>query len=196
MNKLMGFYELQDMSLPSVQWKEYTGIEKLDPYLLWTVRSAVYRGNDLNLPRLVGATATDAMIFAKELHTKLKDNGMVIYYPYFLAQKSGTLNVYSDKVVIEAVNKDLWNLVTYSDREVTIEILGKERIVNGNDSFLSKDEEEKILSNLPDIKRRFRDELLEGKGVLLEWSIARKSDLLKQPIGEDFLIFYEVRTIN
>lgn len=28
---------------------------------------------------------------------------MIIYYPYFIAEKSGTLNVFNNKVVIEAV---------------------------------------------------------------------------------------------
>ena len=72
MNKLMGFYELQSMSLPSVQWKEYTGNEKLNPEVLWTVRSAVYRGDDLNLPRLVGVNSEDAMSFAESLLLKLR----------------------------------------------------------------------------------------------------------------------------
>lgn len=196
MNKLMGFYELQSMSLPSVQWKEYTGNEKLNPEVLWTVRSAVYRGDDLNLPRLVGVNSEDAMSFAESLLLKLRGRGIVIYYPYFLAKKSGTLNVYNDKIIIEAVNKDLWNLVTFSDREVTIEISQNKRKINGNENFLSDIEEKKILSNLPDIRRKFRDELFEGKSILFEWSLAQKSDLLKNPIGEEYLVFYEARTIN
>ena len=47
MNKLMGFLELKEMSLPSIPWKQYTGNEKLDEKYLWTIRSAVYRGEDL-----------------------------------------------------------------------------------------------------------------------------------------------------
>lgn len=49
MNKLMGFLELKEMKLPSVPWKQYTGKENFEDRYLWTVRSAVYRGNDLNL---------------------------------------------------------------------------------------------------------------------------------------------------
>lgn len=196
MNKLMGFYELKDMNLPVVPWKEYTGREILDPNILWTIRSAVFRGNDLNLPRLVGIKAGEATEFANKLLLKMRDRGMVIYYPYFLANKSGTLNVYRDKIIIEAVRQDLWNLVTYSDREVTIEIKQDEKDVYGNKNFLSESEIKVILSNVAEVRKTFRDDLLEGKSVLLEWSFAQQSDLLKRPVGKVFLIFYEARTIE
>ena len=44
-------------------------------------------------------------------------------------------------------------------------------------------------------RRSYRDELLEGKSVLLEWSLAQNSDLDSRPVGEEFLVFYEMRTI-
>jgi len=196
MNKLMGFYELRDMSLPTVPWKEYTGKEKLDSNFLWTIRSAVFEGDDLNLPRMVGEGASESTAFADELLSAMKNKGIVIYYPYFLAKKSGTLNVYNNKVIIEAVNQDLWNLVTYADREVTIEISEEKRTFHGNDAFLSEDEISTIFSYVANIKKTFRGDLLEGKSVLLEWSFANYSDLLKHPIGDEFLVFYEARTIE
>lgn len=111
-----GFFELQDMSLPAIPWKEYTGKENLQDNLLWTVRSAVFRGDDLNLPRLVGVNSKDAREFANRLLDKLHGRGMVVFYPYFVANKSGTLEVRSDKIIIEAVKADLWNMVTFSER--------------------------------------------------------------------------------
>ena len=60
MNKLLGFYELKDSVLPTIPWKEFNKEVKLDSNILWTVRSAVYRGEDLNLPRAVGVNALDA----------------------------------------------------------------------------------------------------------------------------------------
>lgn len=196
MNKLMGFYELAEMDIPSIPWREYTGKEPLDAGYLWTIRSAVFRGDDLNLPRKVGVTAAEAKAFADSLYFRMRDRGIVIYYPYFLANKSGTLNVYRDRIVIEAVAKDLWNLVTYADREVTIDIRGHEISVNGNEAFLEESELERIISNVPSIRRSFRDEMLEGGSVLLEWSLAQKSDLWKNPVGEEFLVFYEARTVG
>ena len=81
MNKLMGFFELRDSGLPTIPWREYTGTEVLQPDLLWTVRSAVYRGADQNLPRVVGVTAEEAETFARDLHDRQKDAGMGGYYP-------------------------------------------------------------------------------------------------------------------
>ena len=87
MNKLMGFLELKEMCLPVIPWKQYTGQEELDDEYLWTIRSAIYRGNDLNLPRLVGENAEKAKKFADQLFLKMKEKGIVIYYPYFIAKK-------------------------------------------------------------------------------------------------------------
>ncbi len=196
MNKLMGFYELADMDIPSVPWKEYTGHEALDSRYLWSVRSAVFRGDDLNLPRKIGISATDAVEFADNLLLKMHDRGIVIYYPYFLAKKSGTLDVHRNRIIIEAVKGDLWNLVTYSDRDVTIQITENEILFDGNKNFLTEAEINNLLSNVSQIRKSFRDDLFEGKSALLEWSYAQKSNLSKQPIGEEYLVFYEVRTVE
>lgn len=195
MNKLMGFFELRDSGLPTIPWREYTGTEVLQPDLLWTVRSAVYRGADQNLPRMVGGEAKAAEEFAKKLRDKLKDAGMVVYYPYFIANKSGTLNVFQDHAIIEAVPQDLWNLVTYSDRTVTYELSEKGVTADGDGSFLSEEELACITKGIPTIRKNFRDELMEGKSVLLEWSLAQNCDVNKKPAGEEFLVFYELRTV-
>ena len=195
MNKLMGFYELKNMSLPSIPWKEYTGTEHLSDNQLWTIRSAVFKGNDLNLPRLVGEIGSKAKVFADSLLKTLQHNGMVIYYPYFIANKSGTLNIYSNSIVIEAVKNDLWNLVTFSDRDITIRIDGTIEQINGNKHFLKENEKQALLKYVPEIRRIFRDALTEGQSVLLEWSFAQDSNANKEPIGEEYLVFYEARTI-
>lgn len=191
----MGFYELKGMRLPSIPWKEYTGKEEFSVDLLWTIRSAVFSGDDLNLPRLVGAKSNEAKIFADKLLKELGDKGIVIYYPYFLASKSGTLNVYSDEIIIESVKEDLWNLVTYMDREVTIRIKDKQEEVNGNGQFLLSEEKLELLKHVNEIRRLFRDDMIEGKGALLEWSFARNCDIKKEPVGEEYLVFYEARTV-
>ena len=82
----------------------------------------------------------------------------------------------------------MWNLVTYSDRDVTIRI-------DGNKEFLTEDEKKEILRHVPEIRRLFRDELIEGKSILLEWSFAQDSSADKEPVGEEYLVFYEARTV-
>ena len=195
MNKLLGFYELKESRLPAIEWKEYKPGTVLREDILWTVRSAVYSGEDLNLPRKVGIEAKDAMEFANQLYSKLKDKGMVVYYPYFVADKSGTLQVSWNINVIEAVKDDLWNLVTYSKRDVTLQFIDGQEIVDGDENFLSTVEKQELLKYTAMVKHMFRDELLEGKDALLEWSYAYESDIEHRPIGDRKLVFYEARTI-
>lgn len=174
MNKLMGFLELKEMKLPSVPWKQYTGEEEFEDRYLWTVRSAVYRGDDLNLPRSVGESSEVSKKFANQLLKEMNNNGIVIYYPYFIANKSGTLEVRSDKIIIEAVKDDLWNLVTYSDREVTIIVdADNKKTVIGNVNFMSNEELDSLNKHIPEIRKLFRNDLLQGKSALLEWSFAQ-----------------------
>lgn len=194
-NKLLGFFELKEINLPTVSWKEYTSGTELDSDTLWTIRSAVYFGDDLNLPRAVGVTANEAMEFANKLIEKMGDRGIVVYYPYFKASKSGTLKIGNDNIVVEAVKNDLWNLVTYSERDLTIISSGYDTEYFGRRDFLPLQEQEQIFSYVAEIRRLFRDEFLEGKELLLEWSFAQECDLKKEPVGEEYLIFYELRTI-
>lgn len=191
----MGFLELKEMRLPSIPWKQYLGGERLDEKYLWTIRSAVYRGDDLNLPRSVGENAQKSEEFAEQLLRRINDNGIVIYYPYFIANKSGTLEVKREQIIIEAVSKDLWNLVTYSDRDVTIIIDKDKKEIMGTKDFLSEAEQSELLKYVPEIRKLFRDDLLEGKSVLLEWSFANSCDNKKNAIGKEYLVFYEARTV-
>lgn len=195
MNKLLGFYELRESSLPAIPWKEYGYETILDNEKLWTIRSAVYRGGDLNLPRKVGCSGIEGMRFATDLKRKLGNNGIVIYYPYFVAKKSGTINVYKDKLVIEGVREDLWNLVTFSDRDVTIIYEEDNVYIDGDEFFFSESEISELLKYIPKIRYMFREYLLEGKSILIEWSYARDCDVNKKEIGDSYLVFYEARTV-
>lgn len=191
----MGFFELQNSDIPTIPWKEFIYDTVLDDSMLWTIRTAVLSGDDFNLPRSVGENSKKSLQFGKEMLQRFGDKGMVIYYPYFVAKKSGTLNISNEMIVIEAVNDDLWNLVTYSSREVTIRIHGNSFIYDGNDKFLSEAELNELLKQVPKIKHTFRDYLTEGKSILLEWSFALNCNINKEAIGEQYLVFYEARTV-
>ena len=195
MNKLEGFYALNDLRLPTVPWKQYKKETVLDDNILWTIRSAVVRGDDLNLPRKIGVSASEANNFAKMLLNKLGDNDLIIYYPFFIALKSGVIDISNNRIVIEAVAEDLWNLVTYNKKNVTIIITDNDISYVGDKEFLSETELNELLKFGFVIKRTFRDEICSGHSVLLEWSYSMKSDLNKRPIGEKSLVFYEVRTV-
>jgi len=197
MNKLMGFYELKESRLPAIEWRVFTGEEEFEGDCLWTIRTAVLKGNDLNLPRSVGVSSEEANVRARQLYDIYKDRGMVIYYPFFIAEKSGTLNIFPDKVVIEAVDKDLWNLVTHARVDVTIikNNYNGETSITGDPEFLSQNETDELLSYIPVVRGMFRNELAEGKSILLEWSFAYNCNGAGEKAGDKHLVFYEVRTV-
>ena len=196
MNKLEGFYELNRVGIPSVPWKEYDATVSLDDSMLWTIRSAVLAGQDLNLPRKVGVCAEEAKSFADSLIKSMKDQGLVLYYPFFIAEKSGVLEVANDKVVVEAVKEDLWNLVTHGKKDVTIIKSNESQTCIGDETFLQQDELEELLGYSNKVKMKFRDVLHQGKSVFLEWSYAYTSDINKNSIGERRLVFYEIRSVS
>ena len=47
---------------------------------------------------------------------------------------------------------------------------------DGDVYFLNESEVSKLLKTIPEIRRMFRDDLLENKGALLEWSFACDTD--------------------
>jgi hypothetical protein len=195
MNKLMGFFELQNSGLPAVPWKIFNEDTIFDNNLLWTIRTAVDKGEDLNLPRVVGINGIEAYKAAIELYDKFKDKGIVVYYPYFIAEKSGTLDINKERIVIEAVKNDLWNLVTYNTKDVSIIQSNNTVIFHGNKNFISKDELNELNMHVNKVRQLFRDFLFQGKSILLEWSFAYNTNINKEPVGSKYLVFYEIRTV-
>ena len=201
MNKYMGFYELKGINLPTVPWQLFMPDTVLDGSLLWTVRVAVESNNDLHLPRAVGVGVEEAARKGKELLRKYAGKGMVIYYPYFIAQKSGVLDVNSQRTVIEAVDKDLWNLVTDGRKNVTAVFPSAMANADGaqyigDDTFLNREEVEELLRYSATLGGRYREELSEGKSILAEWSYAFSTDIRHEPIGARYLVFYELRGVQ
>lgn len=195
LNKLMGFYELKDMDIPTVSWKRYDRDVKLDNSMLWTIRAAVKSGDDFNLPRAVGVTAKEAVEKGNALLDKYEGIGMVIYYPYFIAEKSGVIDIKSSRTVIEAVDKDLWNLVTYGHKNVTVILENTSEKYVGDKYFLSQEELGLLCKYIRRIKSCYRGIMSEGKSIIAEWSFAYNTDISHKPVGEKYLVFYELRTI-
>ena len=197
MNKYLGFYELNSLSIPTVHWERFTYDTELDRSKLWTIRVAVEKSKDLHLPRLIGATAEEAGKKARELLDRFSDRGMVVYYPYFLAEKSGVLEINNIRTVIEAVEKDLWNLVTFGIKNVTMVYPNSPNsnnvVFHGDRDFLSCEEVDELRKCSSVIRGAYRDELNEGKSILAEWSYAYDTDVSRRPGGDRYLVFFELR---
>lgn len=194
----MGFFELKSTNIPAVQWKRFTGETELDDGLLWTIRVATEDGSDLNLPRAVGARADEAVKKGLEFLDSFSEKGMVIYYPYFIAEKSGVLDINNTRTVIEAVDRDLWNLVTFGRKNVTAIIpcdISIKPHYTGDKDFLSQSETEELTRSAAVIRSKFRDEISEGRSVLAEWSFAYDTDIGCKPSGHKYLVFYELRCV-
>jgi len=196
MNKLEGFFELKTLLLPSVPWVRYTGQESFAIDTLWTVRSALAKGKDFNLPRKVGATAAEAKTFADELLKKLSPDDYIVYYPFFTADKSGTLEVSAARTLIEAVRGDLWNLLTHNLRDVTVIEENGKRTFYGDETFLTAAEIRELYSYAGYLRRKYASGYLLDSSLLLEWSYARESSVDGTPQGIRKLIFIEMRTIS
>ena len=199
MNKYLGFYELKAIGIPTVKWEEFNNNILLNKNKLWTLRTAVLNGHDLSLPRAVGITSEEAYQFYNKLinENKINENYMVVYYPYFIANKSGTLQIEKEKTLVEAVNKDLWNLVDKGELDVSICINDdKEETLKGNRSFFRNDEWNELIKAQKVVKSHFGKEIYKGAKYLLEWSFANDTDKNKKPIGDEYLVFYECREIN
>lgn len=193
MNKLMGFYELKSTGIPTISWNELTDDSRLDDNILWTVRTALLKGNDYNLPRFIGITSKEAIIEGKRIRKALGDNGVVIYYPYFIADKSGVLKIGMYETIIEAVKGDLWNLVTYGKIDTSIVVREKTKQITGLDDFIDDKELDEILKYCRLLRGKYREYIVSGKDLYLEWSFAYNSSIDKKPKGEKYIIFYEMR---
>lgn len=196
MNKLSGFYELKNLNIPTVDWVEFTEKTELDSKLLWTIRTSVLKGNDVNLPKRIGVNAAEAEKFGKQMLLKYDTNGLIIYYPFFLAKKSGTLMISKDSTIIDAVKGDLWNLVNDNFIDTHLVLDANSSVISENNNFLTKSELSNLTRYVPVIRHSFYRSLSVNESVLLEWSFACKSSLDKKEVGDYKLMFYEVRTVK
>lgn len=195
MNKLEGLYELKKLNIPTIDWKIYEQGTKLDDNHLWSVRMAVYRGNDLSLPHLFGQNAMISEKFAMQHLKQIRDRGIVIYYPYLIAEKSGNLQIGESRIIIEAVEGNLSNLLTGGEVNVTYiwEDMGQ-RII-GNQDFLDLNEREQIKSYVEYLRRKYSDVFRSGKELQLEFSFVFESSKTGEKRGERKLVFFEIRTV-
>lgn len=195
MNKLEGLYELKKMNIPTIDWKCYNYGTKLDDRYLWTIRTAVYAGYDLSLPRLFGKDAATSQKFADKVLKEIGDRGIVIYYPYLIAEKSGNLQFSKSRTVIEAVEGDLSNLLDGRRVDVTYIWDDNKCQVIGNGLFLDYKEQEEILSYVAYLRRKYSNLMIMGNEMQLEFSFAYNCSKRGERVGERKLVFFEVRTI-
>lgn len=187
MNKLQGFRALRELGIPAVPWNFMNENTKLNPNFLWTIRTAVEIGNDVNLPKAIGINSKIAYKKYKEF--KQIPNVKIIYYPFFFADISGVVDISNERTVIEACNSDLWNLVTYDKPDYRV-IIKNHNDINNLGQF------QLVFKYAKYASLKMKGFLELDKHLYLEWSLARNSNLYKEPCDEQYLVFYECKAID
>lgn len=192
MNKLEGMYELKRNHLPTVDWKLFQEKTVLSETCAWTIRTAVFKGQDLYLPKLFGKSGQEAMIFGRRCLQEMKDKGIVFYYPYLEAKKSGVLQFDVSSIQLECVEGDLGRLLNGSTPDAAyywerkfLKEYGKE--------MLSAKEQDELLEWVFYCRRRYREIMKLGEKMQLEFSYVRDGNKENQ---QNRLIFFEMRTLK
>lgn len=212
MNKLEGLKALNKCRIPAIKWQEFTGVEQIgegdpDEEKLWTVRVALKKGADLDLPKAIGVTVSEAQVFAEKMIQKLAEfsqkrglgdkasaSGMVVYYPHFVAKKSGILKITADRVEIVAVKDDLWNLKDESKIMARATFTDTHSEYSNKREFLEKGEISQLLRCAKQVRHEYKAELMEGTEIILEWSFIPVPDPDKKRRDDQKLLFHGMRT--
>lgn len=184
---------LESTGLPTVPWKIFDENAVMDSNRLWTVRTALIKGNDVSLPRYVGVNGEEAYRKAKEIKEQIGDNSIVFYYPFFIAETSGVIMTTPErKIIIEVCREDLWNLVDKQIVDLRIEASVTEpnfKVTPEGSDLLSV----KQMGELISMARR-QYQKTRGQYAWAEWSYAYESDLNKKPASERYLVFYQLNS--
>lgn len=191
MNKLEGMYELKRNHLPTIDWKLFQEETVLSNTCSWTIRTAVFRGQDLHLPKLFGKNGQEATTFGRRCLREMKDKGIVFYYPYMEAEKSGVLQFDVNSIQLECVRGDLGRLLNGSTPDAAYYWEGETLRENGK-KILSDREREELLEWVLYCRQRYRHIMDLGEKMQLEFSYARYKG---EECQQSRLVFFEMRTI-
>ncbi len=195
MNKLDGMYELRKANLPSVDWKEFRRGTILPDDYLWTIRTAVYKGQDIHLPRLFGKPAGVSMRFAEQCLEQMKGKGIIICYPYLQPEKSGVLQFDLRNVYLEGISGDVKKILDGDNPEVFYQWREAEFRTQGKSRLFSEQELMELYRYSQQCKRRYREILSDGSMMQLEFSYAYRVDRDHNKCEDTKLYFFEMRTI-
>lgn len=192
LNKYCGLLELKYLGLPCVEWKEYYNGIFLNSNCKWSVRVANRYGRDTSLPHEIGVSALDAYKFADSWN---KEYDLVIVSEYFKAKISGNILITYDDVVIEWTKGNSTDLTRKGIWEEHIRFAYKENVIDRN-VLLNRTILSKLIHYATYIRNKYLGNLLEGKAIILEWSIIDfDADITEYHYKENEIIFYDLRIV-
>lgn len=151
---------------------------QIKDYCGWTIR-VLWRGKQFKKPLYINWLAKEKV--AKEidqLAKKAKKDYLIVTYPSWIPQKSGTLLIEKNRIIIEACQGKITRLMREGICDVGYQIskLGQVQSSWGNRHFLTRVEKKKIIDALAKIPQ---------KNIMLEWAFGQQGEF----------IFYKLETL-
>jgi hypothetical protein len=191
-NKYQGLMLLKQCRLPTISWNVFTYDTTLCDSYRWTLRAVRDSGNDFGLPIFLDISSKEAIDIGRRLLDQYSSNKYILLvYPYFTSEKSGTVKVEIGSIVVEAVKGNCSDLTRYSKLDISLIYKDTRDVVYGDITFFTDEELVTIERYASRLRRQFFRMVLDGFIVVLEWSFATYKNTDK----EKFL-FQELRVIT
>lgn len=195
MHVLQDSFVLDHLDLPTIPWEICSTNTTLDHHILWTVKNEPFRPESGKIFGKIGVTSEEVKEYVEDAYEQLEKQRVLIYYPYYTAYKSGTLDLTYDRIVIEAVEGKIENLKKKHRVNETILFTEEDITIYGDDKFLTKEETLGLIDYCKSIKHRCMGELEYGKNILLYWSIVQETKINMIPKEEKNLFFTQLKVI-
>ena len=209
--KLEGLLRIDELKLPHPNWKFVTlGSEPeaqlnqrlqsktinadklaLSDKQKWTVRTCLL-GNvteiEFGLKRAVGIDSNqvaDKLKEFREHYDRQKLHVVFVIYPYFLASKSGIIELHSFEIMLESVSGSQWRLTEEGAPSESWTYEGPHDKVSVS-KFRRKSDQEMNILTLEEVERLSTCAIaISDNDVLLEWTIT----------PDETLLFYDMRPV-
>ena len=144
----------------------------------------------------IGVTSKEAMTYIKSQYKELGRRRMLIYYPYFTAYKSGTIDLSYDRIVIEAVDGKIENLKKKHRVDETIIFREDDIEIYGEEEFLTREETLSLIDYGKMLRKRCDNEIEYGKNIIVYWSIVQETKKSMIPRDDKKLLFHQIKVLG
>ncbi len=193
---LQNSYILDYLDLPTIPWEPCHTTATLDDSILWTVKNEPYQPNQGKIYGRIGITSSEAKAYISSEYSNLKHKRMLIYYPYYTAVKSGTIDLSYDRIVIEAVEGKIENLKKNHRVNETIIFRQDSIEIFGDEDYMTREETLTLIDYAKQLKKRAATEIEFGKNLIFYWSIVQETKRNMIPRDETKLLFHQIKVLG
>lgn len=189
-------YILDCLDLPTIPWKPCQTTKMLDDSILWTVKNEPFYKEEGKICGCIGVTAKEAMNYILSEYKNIEKRRILIYYPYYTAVKSGTIDLSYDRLVIEAVEGKIENLKKKHRVDETMIFYDDDIEIFGEEHFLTNSETLSLIDYTKALRKRCSHEIEFGKNILFYWSIVQETRRNMIPKEEQTLLFHQIKVLG